>query len=602
MPSSRLDTGRLRLEFGQVSKWVLIGSLIGVLTGFAAVGFEYLLHLVAEHALRGPAGLEGDGLESYERGVLWVLLVPAAGGLLAGGLCWWLAPEAEGHGTDAVIRAFHRAGGVIRKRVIAVKAVASALTIGTGGSAGQEGPVAQVGAGVGSMIGEFLKLPARDRRLFVLAGATAGVGAMFTAPLGGALLMAEVPYRKSDFEGDALIPCIISSIVAYATFTTVTGKTRAIELPPEVLAGLELGNPAELLVYALLGMLCALVGFLYVKIFYGVTDAFQRVKRVPPPLRAAFGGFLVGSIGLMLVPLAPGHGVHFGGYSLIQGATTGTLDVAIPVLFLLAFAKIVATSFCIGSGGSGGLFAPSLAVGALLGAAVGQGASELFPGLDLNPAAFALVGMGGFFAGVAKVPVTSVIIVSEMTGEYSLLAPLMLVGVVHLLLSRDWTIYSEQVGGLVDSPAHAGDYVVDVLQEIPVGDLLEASPRPALIHQNATLREALTLVQTAAQSYFPVVDDDEKLVGIFTLSDVRRIFRMNIVEDLVIVRDFMVDKVATVLPSDNLNEAMTKLNQYHIHAIPVVDPDDPRELVGMLNRHELGRAYDRRIKALRGEA
>lgn len=595
--------GALRgLDLGQAGKWVLLATAVGLATGLTAVAFDALLHWVTELLFRRGTGIEGSGLDAFDLRAWWVLLLPTLGGLAAGWLTWRFAPEATGHGTDAVIKAFHRAAGVVRGRVIWVKALASACTIGSGGSAGKEGPVAQVGAGVGSVMAGALKLSDRDRRMFLLAGATAGVGAMFTAPMGGALLMAEVPYRKVEFEGEPLVPCIIASIVAYTTLTAITGRERAIELDPAILERLHFGGPQELLIYLVLGILCALVGWVYTHTFYGLHDFTERLRRIPLPIKAAAGGLGLGLLSLAITAFtqAGSHGVLFGGYDLIDASVTGS--VGIRVLLILVFAKIAATTLSIASGGSGGIFAPSLAIGACLGGAVGQIAAAWFPTWNLEPAAFALVGMGGFFAGVAKCPIASVIMVSEMTGHYALLAPLLFVSVVHVLLSTGWTAYREQVPGLVDSPAHTGEFVVDVLGRMSVSDVVDTSEKPVMMSDTATLRQVLSIVSTSNQSYYPVMDREGALVGIFSMGDVRRIFRENVIEDLVIVRDFMTEGVTTVVLDDSLDQALRHMTELHINSIPVVDAEDSSRLLTMLDRNELGRGYDRRLRELKSPA
>ena len=507
------------------------------------------------------------------------------------------APEAEGHGTDSVIRAYHRMKGVVRKRVIALKALTAALTIGTGGSAGQEGPVAQVGAGIGSSVSNALGLSDRDRRLFLLSGASAGVGAMFCSPLGGALFAPEVLYKREDIEGDALVPCIIASIFAYATFAAISGVHRVVEIPPEVFENLHFSDPKELLVYLVLGVVCTGAGWLYTRVFYGVDRIAGNAKRIPKALRPALGGLLLGLTALAISPMVDGGGIFFGGYGLIKSAISG--ELAISALIILVLAKILATSFTISSGGSGGVFAPALAIGALLGAAVGQGAHELMPGLVEHPGAFALVGMGGFFAGVAKVPIASVVMVSEMTGGYDLLAPLMLVAVVHLMLSRGWTMYQAQVTRQIDSPAHVGEFVIDVLQSMRVRDVLDDVRPPRLIHEDVTLRGAMKIVADSHETHFPVVDDEEQLVGIFSLTDLRRIFLEEEVGDFVIVRDFMSEQVMTVTLEDSLHDVQRLMTRRGVSAIPVVDTEGGRQVLALLERNSIGRAYAEELKRLK---
>jgi len=591
-------------DLGFVGKWVGMSTLVGIVGGLAAAGFKWLLGFLRENLLERATGLEGEGLGGLDERMWLVLLILPAGGLLVGWLTHRFAPEAEGHGTEQLIRTFHNLSGRVRRRVIGLKALTAAITIGTGGSAGQEGPVAQVGSGVGSAVSDALRLTERDRRTFLLAGASAGIGALFTAPMGGALFAPEVLYRKPEFEGEAIIPCIISSIVAYTTFTTISGEEKAIEISEEILAGLAFNSsPAELGIYLVLGLLCAVTSFLYVRTFDGIHSLSRKLTGKVAFLRPAIGGMLLAILALAITGIAGRHGVLFGGYKLMEDSIAGEHSIAggmaITTMLVLVVGKILATSFSIASGGSGGVFAPSLAIGALLGAVVGKATGELFPELGIEPACFALVGMGGFFAGVAKTPIASIIIVCEMTGSYGLLAPLMLVSVIHMLFATKWTIYNTQVDGLVDSPAHAGDFVVDVLEQMKVSDLLEGARQPHLIPENMTLRRSLAIVSTARGNYFPVVDEDERLVGIFSLSDVRRIFQEMEVADLVIVRDFMVETVVTVTPSENLNDALQKLNEHGLHEIPVVHEADGRHVLGMLTRNNLGAAYHRRLHALK---
>ncbi|MDG1499665.1 MAG: chloride channel protein [Planctomycetota bacterium] len=593
-------------ELGYMGKWIGMATLIGVGGGLAAVGFDHLVDLLKANALARAIELETEGLGQVgaSLGLLqafadnWPLffILPLAG-LLVGWITYKWAPESEGHGTEQLIRTFHDLGGAVRKRVIFIKALTSAITIGSGGSAGQEGPVAQVGSGIGSTASKAMGLGDRDRRIFLLAGASAGIGALFTAPLAGALFAPEVLYRKPEFEGDAIIPCIISSIVGYTTFTSITGETKAIHISSEVLGTLTQGDPRELLLYLGLALLCTIASLFYVRTFNGIHGAFNRMNWLWKPARPALGGLLLAFLAVFLAPLTGEFGVLYGGYDLMTGSIGGQL--AISTMAILVVGKALATSLSIATGGSGGVFAPSLAMGALLGGIVGQIGAQYFPSLGISPASFALVGMGGFFAGVAKTPIAAIIIVCEMTGSYGLLLPLMLVSVIHLILARGWGIYDTQVNGPADSPAHFGDFVVDVLEKMKVGEVIDYTSEVAMVSQNSTLRRALEVVAGESASYFPVVDNDKRLVGIFSLSDIRRIFQEVDVQDLVIVRDFMVEEVATVKPEDSLDDALRLMNQYTIHEMPVVSAADPRHVVALLTRNNLAAAYHQRLRDLR---
>lgn len=583
-------------EFARVSKWVAFGVFVGVVGGFVGIGFEWLVSIASQLLLRGPVGISGEGVAGVGERWWLVLAIPAAGGLATGFLIHTFSPESEGHGTDSVILAFHKARGLVRARVVFFKAITSAITIGTGGSAGQEGPICQIGSGVGSSIANLLKLSDRDRRILLLCGAAAGLGAIFRAPLGGALFLTEVLYNKEELEGEAIVPCIIAAIFAYVTYTSLTGDLHAIHLSPQVLENLHLHGFVEIPAYIVLAILCTLFGRLYVRSFYAMHDGFKRLP-VPGPVRPALGGLALGALALAIAPLSGETGILFGGYGLVDACVSGKL--AVGSLAVLVLCKILATNLTITSGGSGGVFAPSLAIGACLGAAVGMAGNALFPWMELNTAAFALVGMGGFFAGVAKTPLASVVLVSEMTAGYGLLAPLLLVSTLHLLLSGRRSLYSQQVAGLVDSPAHAGDFVIDVLANMHVRDVRDSLRAPVFVHERTTLREVLRIVADAQASYFPVVDDEERLVGIFSLTDLRRIYLEGVVEDVVIVRDFMVENVVTAHLDDTLDEVLRRMTEHHIHVIPVVENEDDRRVIGLFDRNELGRAYDRRLRELR---
>ncbi|HID24441.1 MAG TPA: chloride channel protein, partial [Planctomycetaceae bacterium] len=456
--SSMLGQAAARLksifDVEATGRLILYSPLVGVVAGLGAVAFYYLLTLLQRLAMGlamgywpPAAGSEPAWHEPQMPGCWWaVLLIPTIGGLVCGLIVYTFAPEAEGHGTDAMVRAFHRLRGRIRARVPFIKTIASIVTIGTGGSAGREGPIAQIGAGFGSFLAERIGLPERDRRLLMIAGAAGGIGAIFRAPLGGALFVSEVLYSSTAIEFEAFVPSVISSIIAYTIFAAVFGHGFAFATP----AHLTFNSPAELPFYLVFALVCSVVGFAYVQVFYGLRNRLFRPLPIPDKVKPALGG-----LGLGLLALWLPH-VMAGGYGWIQQALDGSLPIRLMLLLMLA--KIAATSLTISSGGSGGVFAPSLFIGAMLGGAFGKLCHELFPGAVPQPGAFVLVGMGGFFAGVAKVPLTALLMVCEMSGSYGLLVPLMLVSVVNVaLLSSRWTLYEEQVRTLVDSPAHLGD-------------------------------------------------------------------------------------------------------------------------------------------------
>lgn len=575
---------------------IAYSAIVGVVAGLGAAAFFSVLEWFEGYVLGRiegyyppAAGSEGIGHAPQFPEHWWiVLLIPVLGGLVCGCIVYFFAPEAEGHGTDAMVKVFHSLGGRIRGRVPLVKSLASVVTIGTGGSAGREGPIAQIGAGFGSFLADKTRLSDWERRQLILAGAAGGVAAIFRAPLGGSLFAVEVLYSSTAVEFTAIVPCVVASVLAYSTFAAIFGPGLAFSTP----GGLAFGGPVELPFYLVFAVVCAAVGVLYVWTFYGLRDHFFRRLPIPNHVKPAIGGLLLG-----LTALAYPQ-VMAGGYGWIQEAIDGNLTVQL--MGILVLAKIAATSFTISSGGSGGVFAPSLFIGAMLGGAFGLVCHRWFPQAAPAPGAFVLVGMGGFFAGVAKVPLTALIMVSEMSGSYDLLVPLMLVSMINVaVLSSRWSLYEEQVPSQVDSPAHLGDYVVDVLEGIKVREIYRPSRKPALIHEETPLPQMLRLVAQSKESYFPVVDEKEQLVGIFSLHDLRSAFVSADAGNLIVASDLAVSPVATVSPDDNLHTALRRCTQKNITEIPVVDPENPRKVICMVRRQEVVSAYDERMAHLR---
>ena len=600
------DKLRTIFDFESSGRLLVFSALVGAAAGLGAIAFYLVLDALQEHLLCGVMGYcmpghgdEGNSGEVSLPSVWWlVLLIPTTGGLICGWLVYTFAPEAEGHGTDALVKSFHRLRGVIRARVPVVKSLASIITIGTGGSAGREGPIAQIGAGVGSILADRLKLSDTERRYLLLAGAAGGIGAIFRAPLGGALFTVEVLYASAAVEYAALVPCVISSVTAYAVFTWVFGQGQTFNVAGDAFS---FHGAHELPAYLVFALLCAIVGFLYVNVFYGMRNRIFHKLPIPNMFKPAIGGFLLGLVALLLPQIMAG------GYGWVQQAIDGTLKISVInvvltggwAMIVLALAKIVATSFTISSGGSGGVFAPSLFIGAMLGGAYGH----LMPaGYIQNPGAFVVVGMGGFFAGVAKVPLTALIMVSEMSGSYELLVPLMLVSMVTVAsLSSKWTLYEEQVPSLIDSPAHLGDFMIDILARIHVREVYQPREHVELVPQEMPLSNVMRLVSTSPADYFPVVDDDEKLVGIFTLSDVRAVADAAAAGGLIVAADIATFPVLTVTPDDDLHAALRRFTRKNIDELPVVAPDDPQQLLGMLRRKEVILAYDQHFDALRSD-
>jgi CIC family chloride channel protein len=585
-----------RIDWRLLTRPVILSVLVGLVTGSAAVLFYFATNSVEHLFLNNLAGYHppregaeailarGDQMiDTLAMDHRWfLLLVPVIGGLISGFLVFKFAPEAEGHGTDAAIDAFHNKGGIIRGRVPIIKGLASIATIGTGGSAGREGPIAQIGAGFGSFIATKLKLTSSDRRILLLAGMAGGIGATFRSPLGGALFAVEVLYKNPEFEHEGLIPAIISSITAFSLFGATTGWQPLLATPH-----FRFERPQELIFFLLLGILCALLGKLYVKCFYGIQHLFKQWD-FPAMLKPAVGGFLLGLLA-MAVPQVLGSG-----YGMVQAALYG--KVALWIMLVVALAKIVATSLTISSGGSGGVFAPSLVIGAMLGGAFGASAELLFPTMVLDPRAYVLIGMAGFFAGVSNTPIATLIMVSELTGNYGLLAPLMLVCTVAMLVYPRNSIYQKQVNSRIDSPVHLGEFIVDVLEGIRVKDLNEHGRKPTLIAEGMPLPQILEKIANSEGAYYPVVDDKMRMTAIFSVNDIRRILTEDLPPSLILARDLAVSRVITTTPDESLTEVMRKLSIRGLEEIPVVADDDPQHVLFMLTRRAVLARYAKELE------
>ena len=578
-----------RYAIRSTGRLFLASIVVGIVAGVGAIiFFSFLnwvthtsLHTICNYFPPEPAG-EQSGYAPTTGPIRWWLiwLVPAIGGIISGFIVFTWAPETEGHGTDAVIEAYHHKRGYIRKRVPLIKTITSIITIGTGGSAGREGPIAQIGAGFGSYLASILHLTDDERRILVVAGAAGGIGAIFRSPLGGALFGIEVLYKR-DFESKALIPALVSSIVAYSIFASRFGWEFLFSTP-----NFKFHNPIELLFYAVLGLFCAFIGIFYIKFFYGIRDRFFHRLPIIPHLRPAIGGLMIGALGIF----APF--ILASGYGYLQQAMDGSLTIKF--MLIAAILKIFATSFTISSGGSGGVFAPSLFIGGMLGGAFGQIAERMFPDIIANPTAFVLVGMGAFFAGAAKVPISSMIMVSEMTGGYQLLVPMMLASSTAFVAESRSTIYEKQMNRMADSPAHLGDFTVDVLDTLVVDQAYKPRSSITVLSEDTPLREFQHIVSEKEDNYFPVVDKDNNIVGIIDLRNVRSILFDEDMSSFVIAKDLMT-KPVTVTPAESLRSAMKKFIEHDYGQIPVVDIRDERKILGMLSHEDVIEAYNKEI-------
>lgn len=537
-------------------------------------------------AITGVSGLV-DWLVAYFG---WIGLIAAAalGGLIVGLMVYFFAREAKGHGVPEVMAAIALRGGRIRPRVVAVKGIASAITIATGGSAGREGPIVQVGSALGSSIGQWFKVSESNLRTLVACGAAAGIAATFNAPIGGVFFAMEVILE--DWDGARFGLITLSSVAAAALAHGLMGDHPALaELSYTLKSGWELGF------YALLGVFIMLMAQAYIRVLYYTEDLFDENKRVPEWVKPAIGGVLFGVLGLLL-PATLGRGediLHavLSGHLPTQVSTWSMLAPAL-ILFLLGMGKILSTSLTIGSGGSGGIFFPGLFIGASFGGSFGHVVHSLAPGVTAAPGAYALVGMGAFFAGMTHAPITAIVMLFEMTRDYRIILPLMLTCAVAAALSR-W-VHPESIYTLklVRQGIHLRQgKELGALQSLTAGDVM--IEKVDVVHEKDTIANVIAHMQKTHHTGFPVLDEEERLVGIISLSDIRRTPLEGRLERR--VSSIMTRPVVAVPPAANLEEVTRIMSKRDIGRVPVIDPDGGDQLLGLITRSNILNAYNARL-------
>jgi CIC family chloride channel protein len=576
-PSGRSLTSRALTRLKRATylrKWLILGAAIGIVAGLGAVVFitalqwanRFFLSFLAGYTPPSPIG-EGNAAGSAHFVRPWALpLVVGLGGLISGILVFRFAPEAEGHGTDAAITAVHHNPVGIRARVSLIKILASAATIGSGGSGGREGPTAQISAGFGSLLARWLELTPADARIAVAVGIGSGIGAIFRAPLGGAVLGAEILYRD-DIEAEALIPSLIASIVGFSIFGAFEGYTPIFGF----LHGYRFTHPLELVYYAGIGLAAGFIGILYARSFYGLIHLTHRLpgNRMFKP---AVAGVLVGLLGLAL----PGSLAT--GYGWVQKAMgPGLLALSLWVVLVLPFAKILATSLSIGSGGSGGIFGPGMVIGGFVGAAAWRLLSPIAPAVPHTPAPFVIVGMVACFGSIAHAPLAVMLMVAEMTGTLELLAPAMVAVGLATLVVGDQTIYSGQLKSRAESPAHRFRFGLPLLASVPVKEVM--SPPRLVLPPDTPTGVALERLRADGLIGAPIVDGDGTFQGSVDASRLIEQDRDNPVGDLAQVGPPAIPVEAT------LDAAVEALAANQTNWAPVIDAQ--RRVVGIIGASDL---------------
>ncbi|MBC8234692.1 chloride channel protein [bacterium] len=575
----------LSLRLGENSFLYILAALIGIGGGFGAVLFRWLIGMTHFLFLE-----KGQIFLGTDKNFPWLLpLIPALGGLCVGLMTYFLAREAKGHGVPEVMAAVVENGGVIRPRVVIIKALASAICIGSGGAVGREGPIVQIGSAFGSSIGQFFHIPRHKLRILVGCGAAAGISATFNAPIAGLMFALEV--ILGEFAIHIFTPIIISSVLAAVTTQMILGDEIAFSVP-----AYQLVHPIELVNYIILGSILGVIAVVFTRMLYKAEDLFDEIP-IPEYLKPVIGGLIIGAMGIFAPRSINSDPAFFGvGYEAITNALINNLPLLMLSLYFVA--KLVATLLTLGSGGSGGIFAPSLFMGAMIGGVLGHGAHTLFPNLTASPGAYALVGMAAMVGGTTHAPLAAMLIIFEMTRDYAIILPLMLatgISTVVASLIDGESIYTLKLSrrGL----RIRRDTDISILERIQVQEAL--AEKYDSVSVNTPMRDIVELFKDSQFHDLPVLDDDGGFVGMIHFRDIRPVMLNPNIYSLIIANDLLGHDEITVTPSDTLAEALMKFSIGDVSELPVVDEINPNKIVGVLSRISLMHRYQQELLAHR---
>jgi CIC family chloride channel protein len=563
--------GYIRSEFmREYGKLNVLAALIGVFGALIAIAFRWMITAFQELFYLGGSPMDNPlGM--------WIVVVPAIGAVFVGVIVYWFAPEVKGAGVADVMRSVVANRARFRARVPALKALASSITLGSGGAGGREGPIVQIGASFASAVGQALKLTSTELRIMVACGAAGAIAATFNTPIAGAVFALEL--LLLEFRTRSFIPLIISTV-----FATLVSRIFLGDFPTfDIVFEYKLENPYELGFYLALGVLAGLGGVLFIKVYYKIEDAFDSIS-LPMYIKPVIGALFVGAIGLFY-PEALGVG-----YDSVASVLNSSLEapsapaMAMVFLAILFVLKMLATSLTLGSGGSAGLFGPSLFLGAMLGAAFGILVNEVSPFGTASYGAYAMVGMAAVFASTSRATLTAILMLFEMTSAYEIILPLMFACVVadavSSLLSKE-TIYTAKLAK--QGIKYVQDLSVNILESAKVKDAM--TPDYTAVKEDTPLRKVVDMHLYTGRKGFPVVSDDGRLKGVITLTDVRKAFEGDKRDAL--VKDVMTKRVVTVYPDETLQTAMEKMVLRKFGHLPVVDPNKPNRIIGMLDREAI---------------
>ena len=568
------DKFRSILMFDQ--NMLILAALLGFLAGFASTFFRWMIEFFESIFSVKGFSLAGIPPQTYP---FLLPLMPMLGGLFIGLICKYFPNAVKENGVHKVMYAVALNDGKVRKRTIASCAVTSSITIGSGGSAGREGPTVQIGAAVGSTIGQLLHLSTERMRVLVGCGAAAGIAASFNAPLAGVLFALEI--ILGDFTIHTFSPIIIASVIGTVTGRALEGNEVTFNVPVH-----ELVHPTEIIFYLALGMLCGIVARLFTFMYFYIQQVFEEKLKTADIYKPAIGGLIVGMISIFM-PQILGNG-----YDVMEQALTGQMFWGLA--FLLVFMKIICTSITLGSGGMGGVFAPSLFIGAMVGTAFGSSVHFIFPTLSASAETYSVVGMGAVAGAVMQAPLTNILMLFELTNDYTLILPIMATCIAASYTYQRFTKHSIYMQNLLNKGInirHGRE--ASIMNSIKVQDVM--STDITTIAQEMPFRKILETISYSKNFYFPVLDNRGDMTGILSFSDIREVIFEEQLGDLLVAGELANTKVYSLTPQQNLNEAMEIFSQLDVDQLPVVRSEDKLKVIGMLSRGDMMASYNRAI-------
>jgi len=553
---------------------LLLALIIGILTGFGA----YLLNIIVEgiHWFFYEQGGK-ELIDPYWMNYLRILF-PAVGGLFVGLMIYYLSPEVKGHGIPSVMEAVANKGGYIRRRVSILTSLNSGMTIGSGGSAGKEGPIVQIGAAIGSSVGQMFHVSQRRMKILVGCGTAAGLAAVFNAPIAGVVFTIEL--ILGDYSLKAFTPIVVSSVVATAISNYFIDPNPIFQIPVY-----SIQTPWEFPLFLLMGMIGGVVSVIFIRSLYKIEDIFDEKIKLPNYFKPALGGLLTGVIAFSFPEV----------YGFNDFATHNALisEPSMLILLVLIVAKILATSFTLGSGGTGGLFTPSLFIGAMFGALFGELLRSIFPGLIAPVGAYALVGMGVIVAGTIHAPLSALLIIFEVTRDYNIILPLMLGTISSTLIAR-WiekeSIYTMKLSLFTSRIEHGVN--IDILQKMKIKSLINADA--PFIRANTSFNEVLNIFINSKNTTFPVIDHNDKLIGIITMRDIRPLLQDRDLAPLLLAMDIMSENVFVLQPEDSFDQALRKMEIDDNELLPVVSDTKSMRYLGVVTKDHILKQYTKK--------